>query len=81
MSSSSVARHRTRAFQADTFDLSLGSPPTWQSALREYRERQPRRPPSKAIAIHVSTDGPAILRRVFGELIEPDIDDLRGEAA
>ena len=40
MSSSSVARHRARAFRADTFDLSFGSPPAWQSALREYRERK-----------------------------------------
>ena len=76
MSSSSVARHRARAFRADTFDLSFGSPPAWQSALHEYRERQPRRPPSKAIAIHESTDGPAILRRVFSEPIEPDENDL-----
>ena len=81
MSSSSVARHRARAFKADTFDLSFGSPPAWQSALREYRERQPRRPPSKAIAIHESTDGPAILHRVFSEPIEPDTDDLRDEVA
>ena len=72
--------HRTRAFQAGTFDLSFGSPPAWQSALREYRERQPRRPPAKAITIHESTDGPAILRRVFSEPIEPDT-DLRGEVA
>ena len=80
MSSASVARHRARAFRerAETFDLSLG-PPAWQSALREYRERKPRRPPSKAIAIHESTDGPAILRRVFSEPIEPDTDDLRDE--
>ena len=75
-SSTGVAAHRARAFQAGTFDLSFGSPPAWQSALREYRERQPRRPPSKAIAIHESTDGPAILRRVFSEPIEPDTDDL-----
>ena len=81
MSSTSVASHRARAFRADTFDLSFGSPPDWQSALREYRERQPRRPPSKAIAIHESTDGPAILRRVFSEPIEPDKDDLRDEGA
>jgi len=81
VSSTSVARHRARAFRADTFDLSFGSPPAWQSALREYRERQPRRPPSKAIAIHESTDGPAILRRVFSEPIEPDADDLRDEVA
>ena len=66
MSSTSVARHRTRAFRADT---------------SEYRERQPRRPPSKAIAIHESTDGPAILRRVFSEPIEPDKDDPRDEVA
>ena len=81
MSSSSVARHRARAFHADTTDLSFHSPPAWQSALREYRERQPRRPPGKTIAIHESTDGPAILRRVFSEPIEPDKDDLRDEAA
>src|SRR6516162_4683326 len=80
-SSTGVAAHRARAFQAGTFDLSFGSPPAWQSALREYRERQPRRPPSKAIAIHESTDGPAILRRVFSEPIEPDTDDLRDEVA
>jgi hypothetical protein len=35
-----VARRRARTFQADTTDLSFGSPPAWQSALREYRERQ-----------------------------------------
>jgi hypothetical protein len=81
VSSSSVARQRARTFRADTFDLSFGSPPAWQSALREYRERQPRRPPSKAIAIHESTDGPGILRRVFSEPIEPDTDDLRAEVA
>jgi hypothetical protein len=81
VSSSSVARHRARAFRVDTFDLSFGSPPDWQSALREYRERQPRRPPSKAIAIHESTDGPAILRRVFSEPIEPDTNDLHDEVA
>jgi len=81
VSSSSVARHRARAFRADTFDLSFGSPPAWQSALREYRERKPQQPPSKAIAIHESTDGPAILRRVFSEPIEPDTDDLRDEVA
>ena len=71
MSSTSVARHRARAFRegAETFDLSFGSPPAWQSALREYQERKPRRPPSKTIAIHESTDGPAILRRVFSEPI------------
>ena len=46
-----------------------------------YLERQPQRPPSKAIAIHESTDGPAILRRVFSEPIEPDTDDLRDEVA
>ena len=63
-----------------TFDLSFGFPPAWQSALREYRERQPRRPPSKTIAIHESTDGPAILRRVFSEPIEPDENDLGPEA-
>ena len=80
-SSTGVAAHRARAFQAGTFDLSFGSPPAWQSALREYRERQPRRPPAKAITIHESTDGPAILRRVFGEPIEPDTDDLHDEAA
>jgi hypothetical protein len=51
-----------------------------KSALREYRERQPRRPPSKTIAIHESTDGPAILRRVFSEPIEPDENDLGPEA-
>ena len=79
MSSASVARPRARAFRADTFDLSFGSPPAWQSALREYRERQPRRPPGKAIAIHESTDGPAILRRVFSEPIEPDRDNLRDD--
>jgi len=79
VSSSSVARHRARAFRADTFDLSFGSPPAWQSALHEYRERQPRQPPSKAIAIHESTDGPAILRRVFSEPIEPDRDNLRDD--
>jgi hypothetical protein len=78
VSSTSVARHRARAFRegAETFDLSFGSPPAWQSALREYQERKPRRPPSKAIAINESTDGPAILRRVFSEPIEPDEDDL-----
>jgi hypothetical protein len=78
-SSTGVAAHRARAFRADTFDLSFGSPPAWQSALREYRERPPQ--PSKAIAIHESTDGPAILRRVFSEPIEPDTDDLRDEVA
>jgi hypothetical protein len=78
VSSTSVARHRARAFRegAETFDLSFGSPPAWQSALREYQERKPRRPPSKTIAIHESTDSPAILRRVFSEPIEPDKDDL-----
>jgi hypothetical protein len=78
VSSNSVATHRARVFRekAGTFDLSFGSPPAWQSALREYRERQPRRPPSKTIAIHESTDGPAILRRVFSEPIEPDENDL-----
>jgi hypothetical protein len=81
VSSTSVAKHRARTFQADTFDLSFGSPPAWQSALREYRERKSRRPPSKTIAIHESTDGPAILRRVFSEPIEPDKDDLRDEVA
>ena len=75
MSSTRVARHRTRAFREG------GSPLAWQSALREYHERKPRRPPSKAIAIHQSTDGPAILRRVFSEPIEPDKDDLRDEVA
>ena len=72
-----VPRHRARAFRegAETFDLSFGSPPAWQSALREYQERKPRRPPSKAIAINESTDGPAILRRVFSEPIEPDEND------
>jgi hypothetical protein len=58
-----------------------GSPPAWQSALREYQERKPRRRPSNAIAIHESTDGPAILRRVFSAPIEPDKDDLRDEVA
>ena len=58
MSSTSVTRHRARAFREG------GPPPAWQSALREYQERKPRRRPSKAIAIHDSTDGPAILRRV-----------------
>jgi hypothetical protein len=78
VSSTSVARHWARAFRegAETFDLSFGSPPAWQSALREYQERKPRRPPSKAIAIDESTDGPAILRRVFSEPIEPDENDL-----
>jgi hypothetical protein len=52
------------------------SPPAWQSALRAYQERKPRRPPSKAIAINENTDGPAILLRVFSEPIEPDEDDL-----
>jgi hypothetical protein len=61
--------------RAETFDLSFGSPPVWQSALR-YQERKPRRPSSKATAIHESTDGPVILRRVFSEPIEPDEDDL-----
>jgi hypothetical protein len=42
---------------------------------------KPRRPPSKAIAIHESTDGPAILRRVFSEPIERDKDDLRDKIA
>jgi hypothetical protein len=83
VSSASVATQRARAFRAraETFDLSLGSPPAWQSALREYRERKPRRPPGKAVAIHENTDGPAILRRVFSEPIEPDTDDLRDEVA
>jgi hypothetical protein len=78
VSTTSVARHRARAFRegAETFDLSFGSPPAWQSALREYQERKPQRPPSKAIAINETTDGPAILRRVFSEPIEPDEDDL-----
>jgi len=81
VSSNSVATHRARVFRekAGTFDLSFGSPPAWQSALREYRERQPRRPPSKTIAIHESTDGPAILRRVFSEPIEPEENDLGPE--
>jgi chemotaxis response regulator CheB len=83
VSSNSVATHRARVFRekAGTFDLSFGSPPAWQSALREHRERQPRRPHSKAIAIHESTDGPAILRRVLSEPIEPDKDDLRDKVA
>jgi hypothetical protein len=76
VSSASVDRHRARAFRegAETFDLSFGSPPVWP--LREYQERKPRRPPSKTIAIHESTDGPAILGRVFSEPIEPDENDL-----
>ena len=75
VSSTSVTRHRARAFREG------GPPPAWQSALREYQERKPRRRPSKAISIHESTDGPAILRRVFSEPIEPDKDDLRDEVA
>jgi hypothetical protein len=62
-----AATRRARAFQAAERINPFGSPPDWQSALHEYRQRTPRPPPGTVIAIHTSTDGPAVLRRILGE--------------
>jgi hypothetical protein len=69
MSSTSTAIQQARAFRgrADTFDISLGSPAAQRSALREYQARKPLPRPGTVIAVHPSTDSPAVLRRVLGE--------------
>jgi hypothetical protein len=69
MSSTSTAIQQARAFRGrvDTFDISLGSPPDWRSALREYQDRKPRPPPGTTVAVHESTDASAILRRILGD--------------
>jgi hypothetical protein len=69
MSSTSIAIQQARAFRgrADTFDISLGSPPAWQSALRTYLDRKPRPRPGTTVAICDSTDSSAVLRRFFDD--------------
>jgi hypothetical protein len=60
-------RERDRLIRAADTINPFDAPPGWQSALHEYRQRTPPPPPGTVIAIHDSTDGPAILKRVLGE--------------
>ena len=61
-----AALHRARAFHRAEIDP-FRSPPDWQSALRKYQERRPPPTPGTVIAVHPSTDGPAVLKRVLSE--------------
>jgi hypothetical protein len=62
-----AAARRARALQTAGAINPFDSPPHWQSALHEYRQRTPRPPPGKVIAVHPATDSAAILRRILGE--------------
>jgi hypothetical protein len=67
-----AATRRARTFERAEAINPFSSPPPWRAALREYQERQPPRPPGKVVAIHTSTDGAAVLRRVFSQPSEDD---------
>jgi hypothetical protein len=69
---SQVVRIRAAAYRARAFETAgtinpFDAPTAQRSALHEYRQRTPRPPPGTTVAIHATTDGPAILQRVLGE--------------
>jgi hypothetical protein len=79
MISTSVARHRARAFRADRFDLSFGSPPACKarcmSTESASRESRPRRRSQSMKAPTAQRSSVAS----FSEPIEPDRDNLRDD--
>jgi hypothetical protein len=69
-----AATRRARIFQAAETINPFDAPSVGRSALHEFRQRRPRPRPGTTVAIHDSTNGTAVLQRVFSE---PDMDDQR----